>query len=48
MLWRCYLTVGLIYADPFLQVLDLAAKRNLRLVIALANNWAQDSNSDNK
>jgi hypothetical protein len=30
------------------QVLDEAAKRNLRLVIALANNWDQDSNADNK
>ncbi len=37
------LTVG-----TLLQVLDLAAKRNLRLVIALANNWDQDSNADNK
>lgn len=30
------------------QVLDEAAKHKLRLVIALANNWDQDSNSDNK
>ena len=30
------------------QVLDEAAKRKLRLVIALANNWDQDSNADNK
>ena len=37
------LTVG-----TLLQVLDLAAKRNLRLVVALANNWDQDSNADNK
>ena len=31
-----------------LQVLDEAAKRQLRLVVALANNWDQDSNADNK
>lgn len=30
------------------QVLDTAAKYRLRLVIALVNNWAQDSNADNK
>ena len=31
-----------------LQVLDTAAKYNLRLIIALVNNWDQDSNADNK
>ena len=31
-----------------LQVLDTAAKYRLRLVIALVNNWAQDSMADNK
>ncbi|CAL5228479.1 g11621 [Coccomyxa viridis] len=34
--------------QAFDKVLDLAAKRQLRLVIALANNWDQDSNADNK
>jgi hypothetical protein len=30
------------------QVIAEAGKRKLRLVIALVNNWDQDSNADNK
>ena len=43
MLCRQLISQGVLW-----QVLDEAAKHKLRLVIALANNWDQDSNSDNK
>jgi hypothetical protein len=36
------------HMHALMQVVDTASKYNLRLVIALVNNWAQDSMADNK